>query len=818
MNAYSLYQDAEQSGSEIRRPDREEIQATAAKSSDRIAPLWPLKHAVAVNPYLGLLDMTFEQADDWLAGACGSKLSLSRQHYLDALQSGRLCSSTTRSVFTAAGHADPTGTIDELAQEIESTGTPLQAFAEYLSGARKRPIQTFIKERISQWAMSYFDEGQAIWSADQTGSIFTSWLTYAKVDRTPDTTGFKGCRAQFKTLPDNAEDTIDFIVSEMSLPGERLGTYFDRLLMGINGWASYARYLSWQKGLQGETDSSVLEMLAIRLAWDWAIWSSAEENERESWAKSWTASTQDYPQSDEIGRLLHNAYEASWQKELITSINSAGTAGQAIRPDAQAVFCIDVRSEVYRRALESQMPGIQTIGFAGFFGAAIEYIPLGAERGSAQCPVLLSPAYNIKETTGTSEDDRLIKQKHFSEAALSAWRSLRTGAVSSFAFVETMGLGFASRLISESLGWTRPVKDPAHRGVKSSDAERMGPSIHACKSSGIPVEDRLNLALGMLKGMSLTENFARLVLITGHAAESVNNPHASGLDCGACGGHGGQANAQVSAKLLNNADVRKALTEHGVTIPEDTVFVAGQHNTTTDDVTLFDIDTVPASHLEDLSKLQSALERAGDVAREERKAKLGLRNENKVTKSVRGRANDWSQVRPEWGLAGCAAFIAAPRERTRSVNLDGRCFLHSYNASADSDGSILELIMTAPMVVASWISLQYFASSIDNETFGCGEKPLHNVVGKIGVLEGNGGDLRTGLPWQSVHNGEKLVHEPMRLNVMIEATPEAMNTVIAKHEMVRQLVDHKWLHLFSIGADGQVAQKYSGEGKWAPCR
>ena len=59
--------------------------------------------------------------------------------------------------------------------------------------------------------------------------------------------------------------------------------------------------------------------------------------------------------------------------------------------------------------------------------------------------------------------------------------------------------------------------------------------------------------------------------------------------------------------------------------------------------------------------------------------------------------------------------------------------------------------MTAPMIVAHWINMQYFASTVDNDHFGSGNKTIHNVVGRFGILSGNGGDLMTGLPWQSLH-------------------------------------------------------------------
>jgi hypothetical protein len=337
------------------------------------------------------------------------------------------------------------------------------------------------------------------------------------------------------------------------------------------------------------------------------------------------------------------------------------------------------------------------------------------------------------------------------------------------------------------------------------------------RATGVLPDQRVDIAATVLTAMSLTSDFARIVLLAGHGSTTANNPHASGLDCGACGGHTGEANARVTAAILNDPHVRAGLAERGLPVPEDTWFLAGLHDTTTDEVALLDTAVVPESHAGDLATLEARLAEAGAKARRERARLLGLSPESAgIDEAVLERTRDWSQVRPEWGLAGCAAFIAAPRERTEALALGGRAFLHTYDWEADKDFSVLELIMTAPVVVASWISLQYYGSTVDNTAFGSGNKVLHNVVGTLGVLEGNGGDLRTGLPWQSVHDGERFVHEPMRLSVVIEAPTEAMNRIISNHEMVRQLLDHGWLHLFAIGKEGTVAQKYAGGLEWTP--
>jgi hypothetical protein len=188
--------------------------------------------------------------------------------------------------------------------------------------------------------------------------------------------------------------------------------------------------------------------------------------------------------------------------------------------------------------------------------------------------------------------------------------------------------------------------------------------------------------------------------------------------------------------------------------------------------------------------------------------------ESGADKAITTRSKDWSQVRPEWGLAGCSAFVVAPRERTQGIHLEGKSFLHSYNWKKDEGFGVLELIMTAPMVVTSWINLQYYGSTVDNKSFGSGNKTLHNVTAGVGVLEGYSGDLRVGLPWQSLHDGKNYQHEPLRLNVFIEAPIDAMNDILEKHTSVRNLCDNGWLNLLAINELGKVSYRYTGNLEW----
>ena len=266
--------------------------------------------------------------------------------------------------------------------------------------------------------------------------------------------------------------------------------------------------------------------------------------------------------------------------------------------------------------------------------------------------------------------------------------------------------------------------------------------------------------------------------------------------------------ARLLAALLNDPETRTGLIGRGISIPEDTLFLAGLHDTTTDEITIYD-DALPSDRASDIHQITGWLSQAGKMARAERAP--GLPGATPTT--VADRALNWAEIRPEWGLAGCAAFIAAPRAATAGKDLGSRAFLHSYDWQADDGFGTLELIITAPVVVASWISLQYYGSAVMPDIFGGGNKLIHNVVGGIGVIEGNSGRLRPGLPWQAVHDGEKLMHEPLRLSVMIEAPRDAITGVLKRHPEVRDLFDNGWLHLFAL-KDGKIDARYRPGLNW----
>ncbi|MDX2019634.1 MAG: DUF2309 domain-containing protein [Deltaproteobacteria bacterium] len=755
----------------------------------RIPPLWPLKHFVAVNPFAGLLHLPFSQACTLLQKATGAAPLLQPHEYLAAFDAGQI---TLEDVATAA---DATWNSERLLQWITSTpaaakGQPILTVADFVDEFHPRArLKNFIVEEISKWCAVTYDDNQTTWNSPWKHlGPFAAWRQAAPHDRNPEAFGIKGFRDFIKTLPQDADACIATCLALLAPRQVSTQDFLHRQLASIAGWAGYVQYLVREDKLRGKSNPALHELLAIRLAYDAALWAVfVQGSERES---DWRNVRGPVVDTHSIGALCRwqLAYEAGYQRNLARTLAAQPSHQLSERPTLQAVFCIDVRSEVFRRHLEAASAGSQTIGFAGFFGFPVHHNPVASEAG-ARCPVLLVPPVATHEALPAEQAQRHTQHK----LQAGAWKAFSNSATSCFSFVETAGLGFAAALAARR---------------KGAKARQGAPAFAA----DVPLTTRIGMAQGALRNMGLTQNFARLVLLCGHGSQSANNPYASALDCGACGGHAGDVNARLAASTLNNAQVRAGLASAGIAIPDDTVFIAGLHNTTTDNVILFDLEQVPASHNKDLLALQTSLQQAGMNARVERAPRLGLSHAADLEQAVQKQATDTSQVRPEWALANNAALIAAPRSRTSALNLQGRVFLHDYNASADTDNSVLTLILCAPVVVASWINLQYYASRVDPELYGSGNKVLHNVVGGVGVWEGNGGDLRVGLPLQSIHDGQRFVHEPRRLTVVIDVDHQRIDDVLAAQPQVRELFHNGWIHLIAL--EGAQALRYN-QGSWA---
>ena len=789
----------------------------------RVAPSWPLDRFIAVNPYWGWVAEPMPQAAAALGTLAGTRLTMPRAWFRQRWQSGRLQVGHLRAALAQQAEAhvahDTSGTsslpvrLDQLIAALDTDCAPLP----------RLPLVTDLRERlgrprpglcwgdlvthqISQHCAAFFDRHQATWPMDASLGLYESWRRQLDADHgLPWRQGRATLCKRLADLPAAPQEVIAAALAALDIPEHAQTDYLSAVLMAIGGWAAWCAYQRWQARLAGNDDDQVEQLLAIRLAWEWLLAQDAPPGSIPvGWAAQWgqaTVAMTALQQAQRVDWLLQGAVEIAFQQSLISELQKPKSAPAPMAPAVQAIFCIDVRSEVFRRALEHVSARIHTRGFAGFFGLSIAYSPVGSNLQRAQLPGLLAPTQCVSEqcAAGTARQ-ALATRRGNALQWRQRWAQFRAAPSSAFSFVESMGLLYGAKLLADSLPSTKKPARWEDTGLAPQAVVKLRPCL---PQAGTDPADAAATAAGILRAMGLVDGFAPLVMLTGHGSQSANNPHAAGLDCGACGGQTGEVNARVLADLLNASAVRDELRKLGIDIPSGTHFLPALHNTTTDQVELYDTDAVPADLHAQLAQLRDWLTAAGNRARTERAASLGLaalaEQGAELKQAVLARANDWAQLRPEWGLADNAAFIVAPRARSQGLNLAGRSFLHDYDYRTDVDLRVLTLIMTAPMVVTHWINMQYHASTVDNRRYGSGNKVLHNVVGgHIGVFEGNGGDLRIGLPLQSLHDGRSLRHTPLRLSVFIEAPRAAIDSVMASHQIVRQLVGNGWLHLFRI--------------------
>ena len=764
----------------------------AAEAAVRaIPPAFPLDATVAVNPFLGQTGEDMATASARLARVAGIRITRMRADYAAQVHAGRIIDNDLAAALSACrSPIKPTDLARLKASLTANSAAPLllPTVADLAANATGTDWPSVIARSFGLWAAGQFDRGQALWSPAPMLGAFAAWRAWASHDLTPEIAGLTGFCAYVAASDETPERAILRAADRLGLSDTAAETAFHRMLMDLGGWSQHARWLLWEAELKGQTDMTIIDMLAIRLLWDEALLAHVPQVAAD-WALAVAAhGAPVLPSSDEvIDAILQEAAERAHQRKLDAALS--GPRATTGRPALQAAFCIDVRSEVFRRALESQSPHIETIGFAGFFGLPLQHRAHGTEELQTHLPVLLNPRMT---STGHAAPEVELATR-VAARTTRAWGRFRQAAVSSFAFVEAAGPAYSWKLVRSALALAPRMQPP-----------EPTPRIEG----GLSAEDKAATGSAVLKAMSMTTNHARLVLLVGHGAQVSNNPHESAYHCGACAGQTGEVSARLLAQLLNDPETRAGLPTQGIYLADDTVFLAGLHDTTTDRIALFRDEAAPA-HTADIAQAEDWLARAGGLARSER----ALRLPGATARSIGQRALNWAEVRPEWGLAGCAAFIAAPRPATAGADFSGRAFLHDYDWQSDAGFGTLELILTAPVVVASWISLQYYGSSVAPEAFGGGNKLIHNVVGGIGVVQGNGGKLRPGLPWQTVHDGEQLAHEPLRLSVLVEAPREAIIDVLAHHDGLRALFDHGWMHLFVL-QDGRLASRYRPGMNW----
>ena len=646
-----------------------------------------------------------------------------------------------------------------------------------------------VNRELIKWCAGFFDEGQAtIAMPGRQAGFYRCFADLAQFDSI--LTRTSADRDFLNRLPASASEALAQCLDKLDVPARKREEFLRHSLAALPGWAGYVK---WKSNWQSQADKSFLpailvDYLAVRMVLTCILYPGEALAESQAALEpaylEEVASAEKKYQEHLLGRLLPHA------KRIIEK--------SVARPKAQLVFCIDVRSEPFRRAIESR-DDYETIGFAGFFGLPVRVKGYGDKEARDSCPVLLKPGLDIEEGpcyAHAEKAERHERGRSLIALSKSFYQSLKYNFATPFALVEMLGPLCGLWMTAKTFAPTKAWK------VRNAVLRKILPEIDVAPAlEGISESRQAELGEQALRMMGLTSRFAPLVLFCGHGSTTENNAFASALDCGACGGNHGGANARILAAILNNQAVRNILWERGLQIPADTIFLAAEHDTTTDEMQLFGTDGLVNAHAESLARLKADLAEAQSANAATRCINFGgvPTSFKSGVQAVSERSSDWAQVRPEWGLARNAAFIVGPRELSRQADLEGRCFLHSYDWNSDEDEKILTTIMTAPMVVAQWINSQYFFSTVDPVSFGAGSKVTQNVAGKLGVMQGNASDLMHGLPLQSVYASDTLhYHEPMRLLTVVHAPKSRLDSIVNTQDVLQKLFGNGWVRLACI--------------------
>ncbi len=678
-----------------------------------ISPSWPLQNFIAVNPLMGFQALPFHQA--------------------------------------------------------------IEKNTDYARYEKENETLAIVNNQTIKWCQAFFDQGQAIISMPYKNcGLFLSWKNLILHDSTLHHNNSRLLN-YLKHLPDNSTMALYDLLMLMSFPEEKIGIFFEILLMSLKGWAGYVKYLAeWAPDdethfLANNRKTLMMDYLAMRTILFYCINGNINVKFSEH-GTTIPADAYDFEKNETMFRkhLLYKIHENFFINKTIP---------YSIPPTIQCIFCIDVRSEPVRRSIE-QKKGYETLGFAGFFAAPSKFELFHQDNIMHGSPVLIKPQHTAKVCLCDGEkEQRFLKRKSWRERSRNIYAALKYNIGSPCILADASGPWLGLWMITKTFfpRLANAIREKLHAG-----------STHSLKTfidkESIDLSTQVAWAETFLGMLNLSHRLASVVILFGHSAKTENNPYASALECGACGANGGGYNATLMAKILNDALVREHLAQKGISIPDSTVFIAAEHMTTTQNFHFYNFDELPL--------LPSLKQKITDDFREITHSLSTFDKTNSV---------HWAETRPEWGLARNAAFIIGPRDLSAPLNLAGRAFLHSYDWEADSEGTALETIMTAPLIVAQWINHQYFFSAFDHSLYGGGSKITQNITGKFGVMQGNASDLMSGLSLQALYaTDQEPYHQAQRLLVVILAPRTRVELIIQKHAVLQSLFFNEWLFLVVI--------------------
>ena len=623
-------------------------------------------------------------------------------------------------------------------------------------------------------------------------------------------------RSDSVACPISEGSTLEFLAVRLLL--DRLALdWLAKDMLGYTGPLSDLRHVARSAAHKPEAigvDQRAFQVFQLAQVLGWLPHQLAALTKAE-WA-SLIAEIEAFP-SIERRRVLHAAFERRYRVQTLDAIalNSRRSRERVSNPRFQVFCCLDEREESFRRHLEEVAPDVETFGAAGFYNVPIYYRGAADAHFVPLCPIVIKPQHWVEEdvcyTVHGVHATRAIARKALGMASHSMHRNsfsaaggaLLTGGLGALSSIPLVARVLFPRLTARIRQLFGSMVQPPP--LTRLELERSHPTpAPELGHFGFTFDEMANMGERLLLDIGLTSSFARVVLVLGHGSNSLNNPHNSAYNCGACGGGCGGPNARTLAHILNDPRVRERIKQRGIDIPDTTMFIGGWHNTCSDCITYFDLDRIPKSHRQDFDNVRRDLEEACDRNAHERcrrfiSAPLNM-TFSAARRHVEARSEDLAQTRPECGHASNALCIVTRRSRTRGLYLDRRAFLTTYDPTQDDEQtSTLARLLGAAVPVCGGINLEYFFSYVDNIGYGCGTKLPHNVTSLLGIMDGAASDLRPGLPWQMVE-----IHEPVRLLFIIETTTAKMEALMDRLPEIGKPFRNGWVQLAVLDPDSNT--------------